>query len=54
MAGIPAADAAAASSLRNIAGRLDLPLHARHRRSIAVGQAPVSSFFSVLPFPDLL
>jgi hypothetical protein len=44
-------DTAAASSLRDIAGRLDLPLCAR-RRSIAVGRASVSSsFVFVLPFP---
>jgi hypothetical protein len=51
MAGISVDDIAAASSPRSIAGRLDLPLHARRRRSITVGQAPVSSSFSVLPFP---
>jgi hypothetical protein len=54
MADIPVDDATAASSLRNIVGRLDLPLHARRHRSIAIDQAPVSSSFSVLPFPALL
>jgi hypothetical protein len=48
--GIPVDDAAAAASLlRDIAGRLELFLHA-HRRSIAAGQALVRSP-SVLPLP---
>jgi hypothetical protein len=47
---IPIDDAtAAASSPRSIAGRLDLPLHAHHRRSFTAGLTPVSFSFSVLP-----
>jgi hypothetical protein len=53
-AGISVDDTAAASSPHSIAGRLDLPLHTHRRCSIAVGQGPVNSSFSVLPFPALL
>jgi hypothetical protein len=48
---IPADDAAAASSLHNVARRSNLPLYA-HRRSIAAGQASVSSS-SILPLSCL-
>jgi hypothetical protein len=54
MVGISVDDTAAASSPHSIAGRLDLPPHTRRRCSIAIGQAPVSSSSSVLPFPSLL
>jgi hypothetical protein len=44
-----AAVAAAAFSLRSIAGRLNLLLHARRRRSFAAGHTPVSSSLSYFP-----